>query len=200
MHQTKKGNQWHFGMKAQVGMDSKTKMIHSVVATAVNVADATVLPELLHGEETRVWGDQAYRGQTDVIQQVARQAKDCTHRRYRYKERYRRRGAGEESDQVENALAGGARVWRDESEVRFYQGALPRSGEERQPTVRDLRLSELVPGPSETAAHRSVSVGGRDPTDALVGRSKPTTTAIPRVFSVRGTHGALTVCAYSEFS
>jgi IS5 family transposase len=85
MHQTKKGNQWHFGMKAHVGVDSKTKMIHTVVATAANVADATVLPELLHGEERRVWGDQAYRGQREVIQQVARQAKDCTHRRYRYK-------------------------------------------------------------------------------------------------------------------
>ncbi len=84
MHQTKKGNQWHFGMKAHVGVDSKTKMIHSVVATAANVADATVLPELLHGEETRVWGDQAYRGQGEVIQQVAPKAKDCTHRRYRY--------------------------------------------------------------------------------------------------------------------
>jgi len=44
-----------------------------------------VLPELLHGEETRVWGDQAYRGQRDVIQQSAPQAQDCTHRRYRYK-------------------------------------------------------------------------------------------------------------------
>jgi len=85
MHQTKKGNAWHFGMKAHVGVDNKTKMIHSVVATAANVADSTVLPELLHGEETRVWGDQAYRGQTAVIQQVAPQAKDCTHRRYRYK-------------------------------------------------------------------------------------------------------------------
>ena len=41
----------HFGMKAHVGVDSKTKMIHSVVATAANVADSTVLPELLHGEE-----------------------------------------------------------------------------------------------------------------------------------------------------
>ena len=85
MHQTKKGNQWHLGMKAHVGVDSKTKMIHTVVATAANVADSTVLPELLHGEETRVWGDQAYRGQTAVIEQVAPQAKDCTHRRYRYK-------------------------------------------------------------------------------------------------------------------
>jgi transposase, IS5 family len=86
MHQTKKGNQWYFGMKAHVGVDSKTKMIHTVVATAANVADATVLPELLHGEETRVWGDQAYRGQTEVIHRQAPQAQDCTHRRYRYKD------------------------------------------------------------------------------------------------------------------
>jgi IS5 family transposase len=86
MHQTKKGNQWYFGMKAHVGVDSKTKLIHTVVATAANVADATVLPELLHGEERRVWGDQGYRGQTAVIHECAPQAQDCTHRRYRYKD------------------------------------------------------------------------------------------------------------------
>jgi transposase, IS5 family len=86
MHQTKKGNQWYFGMKAHVGVDSKTKLIHTVVATAPNVADATVLPELLHGEERRVWGDQGYRGQTAVIHECAPQAQDCTHRRYRYKD------------------------------------------------------------------------------------------------------------------
>jgi len=85
MHQTKKGNQWYFGMKAHVGVDSKTKMIHTAVATAAHVADATVLPELLHGEETRVWGDQAYRGQTEVIHKVSPQANDCTNKRYRYK-------------------------------------------------------------------------------------------------------------------
>ena len=84
MHQTKKGNQWYFGMKAHVGVDSKTKLIHSVVATPANVADATVLPGLLHGQETRVWGDQAYRGQTEVIHACAPNAKDFTHRRYRY--------------------------------------------------------------------------------------------------------------------
>jgi transposase, IS5 family len=87
MHQTKKGNQWYFGMKAHVGVDSKTKLIHTAVVTAANVADATVLPELMHGEETRVWGDQAYRGQRAVIQECAPQAQDCTHRRYRYKDR-----------------------------------------------------------------------------------------------------------------
>jgi transposase, IS5 family len=85
MHQTKKGNQWYFGMKAHVGVDSKTKIIHSAAVTAAHVADARVLPELLHGEETRVWGDQAYRGQSDVIHASAPRAQDCTHRRYRYK-------------------------------------------------------------------------------------------------------------------
>lgn len=85
MHQTRKGNQWYYGMKAHVGVDSKTKMVHTVVATAAHVADSTVLPELLHGEETRVWGDQAYRGQTEVIHQCSPRAKDCTNQRYRYK-------------------------------------------------------------------------------------------------------------------
>ena len=85
MHQTKKGNQWYFGMKAHVGVDSKTKIIHTAVATAANVADSTVLADLLHGEETRVWGDQAYRGQTELIRECAPLAQDHTHRRYRYK-------------------------------------------------------------------------------------------------------------------
>ena len=87
MHQAKKGKQWYFGMKAHVGVDSKTKIIHSAAVTAANVADARVLPELLHGEETRVWGDQGYVGQTDAIHEAAPRARDCTHRRYRYKDR-----------------------------------------------------------------------------------------------------------------
>ncbi len=87
MHQTKQGKQWYFGMKAHVGVDSKTKLIHSAAVTAANVADARVLPELLHGEETRVWGDQGYVGQTDAIHEAAPRARDCTHRRYRYKDR-----------------------------------------------------------------------------------------------------------------
>ena len=92
MHQTKKGNQWFFGMKAHIGVDSKTKVIHAValpavwpVATAANVHDATALSDLLHGEETRVWGDSAYQGQTDVLRQHAPEARDLTNRRTRYK-------------------------------------------------------------------------------------------------------------------
>ena len=85
MHQTKKGRQWYFGMKAHIGVDSRTKVIHTVVATAANVHDATCLPHLLHGEETRVWGDSAYQGQGDVISECATNALDITNRRYRRK-------------------------------------------------------------------------------------------------------------------
>src|SRR6266403_4895591 len=84
MHQTRKGKQWYFGMKAHVGVDSKTKLIHSVVATVANVSDAAILPDLLHGEERRVWGDGAYQGQTEVIREGAPRAQDYTQRRCRY--------------------------------------------------------------------------------------------------------------------
>jgi len=96
MHQTKKGNQWYFGMKAHLGVDSRTKLIHAVVATPANVADSTVLPDLLHGNETRVWGDQAYRGQRAVIRQHAPKAQDFTNRRYRH------RGVVDEVERAKN--------------------------------------------------------------------------------------------------
>jgi IS5 family transposase len=79
MHQTKKGNQWYFGMKAHIGVDSKSKQIHSIAATAANVHDSQVLEDLLHGDETRVWGDSAYAGQTAVIREHAPYAQDFTH-------------------------------------------------------------------------------------------------------------------------
>lgn len=84
MHQTAKGRQWYFGMKAHVGVDSRTKLIHTVLASAANVDDREALPYLLHGKETRVWGDQGYQGQTWVIHERAPQAKDFTNRRYRF--------------------------------------------------------------------------------------------------------------------
>jgi len=85
MHQAKKGKNWYFGMKAHVGVDSKTKIIHTAVVTAANVSDAAALPDLLHGEETRVRDDGAYQGQTDVIRECAPRARDFTQRRCRYK-------------------------------------------------------------------------------------------------------------------
>ena len=81
MHQTRKGNQWYFGMKAHIGVDSQTKLIHSVAATAANVHDSQLLGDLLHGEETRVWGDSAYTGQGEVMREHAPKAQDFTHQK-----------------------------------------------------------------------------------------------------------------------
>lgn len=81
MHQTRKGNQWYFGMKTHIGVDSKTELIHSIVVTPANVHDSQVLGDLLHGDETRVWGDSAYAGQSEVIESVAPQARDFTQKK-----------------------------------------------------------------------------------------------------------------------
>jgi IS5 family transposase len=59
MHQTRKGKDWHFGMKAHIGTD-RHGIVHSVSTTAANVSDITQMPQLLHGEEREVFGDQAY--------------------------------------------------------------------------------------------------------------------------------------------
>ena len=62
MHQTKKGNEWHFGMKMHIGVDDRDGLIHSIETTAANVHDLTAADQLLHGEEQRVWGDAGYTG------------------------------------------------------------------------------------------------------------------------------------------
>ena len=78
------------------GVDSRTKLIHAVAATPANVADSTVLPDLLHGRETRVWGDKAYRGQRVLIRQQAPKARGFTNRRYRH------RGVVDETERAKN--------------------------------------------------------------------------------------------------
>ena len=62
MHQTKKGNQWYFGLKAHIGADRDSKLVHTVVVTAANVADITKTAELLHGQEQQVHADAGYIG------------------------------------------------------------------------------------------------------------------------------------------
>jgi IS5 family transposase len=111
MHQTRKGNQWYFGMKAHIGVDSHTRLIHSVVATAANVHDSQVLGDLLHGNETRVWGDSAYTGQQHVLAEKAPHAKDFTQAKgSRYREltqedRTRNRNKSRVRSKVEHQFA-----------------------------------------------------------------------------------------------
>ena len=105
MKSTKKGNEWHFGMKGHIGVDSRSKVVHSVEVSSANVHDSQVIGDLLHGNERRVYGDGAYSGQKKRIKEVAAQAKDftqakvCRHRKLtaeekssnRTKSRYRSR-------------------------------------------------------------------------------------------------------------
>jgi IS5 family transposase len=83
MHQTKKGQQWYFGMKLHIGVDSQTGLAHSAVVTAANVHDKHPLPQLLHGQEQQLYGDCAYASQSELIHTKAPQASDMTNQRVR---------------------------------------------------------------------------------------------------------------------
>ena len=72
-------------MKAHIGVDSKEGTVHSLCSTAASVSDVYMLPELLHGDEKKVWGDAGYQGQTEAIREAAPQAQDMTSRRVKTK-------------------------------------------------------------------------------------------------------------------
>lgn len=97
MHQTRKGKQWFFGMKLHIGVDSHTGLAHSAVVTAANVHDKHPLPDLLHGDELRVYGDSAYASQQELIAGKAPAAKDCTNQRVR-----KINGVADEIEQANN--------------------------------------------------------------------------------------------------
>src|SRR6185437_3916164 len=85
MHQTTKGKQWLSGIKAHISGVSKEKIIHSVKASGATVSESpALLPHLLHGKETQVYGNLLYRGQADVIHRCVSRATDSTNRRDRY--------------------------------------------------------------------------------------------------------------------
>jgi IS5 family transposase len=78
MHQTRKGNQWYFGMKAHIGVDSWHGIVQSACSKAASAADKHMLPDLLHGNERKVWGNVAYRGQGEAIRKAAPHAQGMT--------------------------------------------------------------------------------------------------------------------------
>ena len=83
MHQTRKGQQWFYGMKLHIGVDSKTGLAHSAVVTAANVHDKHALPQLLHGQEEQFYGDCAYASQQALIHAKAPRAQDLSNQRVR---------------------------------------------------------------------------------------------------------------------
>jgi transposase, IS5 family len=117
MHQTRKGQQWYFGMKMHIGVDSRTGLVHSAVVTAANVHDKHPLPELLHGNEQRVYGDSAYASQKALIQTKAPQARDFTNQRVRRNgeideaQRSKNRSKSRVRARVEHVFAVVKRLW-----------------------------------------------------------------------------------------
>lgn len=117
MHQTRKGQQWHFGMKLHIGVDSQSGLAHSAVVTAANVHDKHPLPDLLHGQEQRVYGDSAYASQKALIESKAPKAKDFTNQRVRKggqvdeTERRKNRSKSKVRARVEHVFAVVKRLW-----------------------------------------------------------------------------------------
>lgn len=117
MHQTRKGQQWYFGMKLHIGVDSRTGLAHSAVVTAANIHDKHPLPELLHGNEQRVYGDSAYASQKALIESKAPKAKDFTNQRVRRRDevdevqRVKNRNKSRVRARVEHVFAVVKRLW-----------------------------------------------------------------------------------------
>ena len=138
-------------MKAHVGVDSRTKLIHTILASAANVHDREALPHLLHCNETRVWGDQGYQGQTAAIRGCAPRARDFTNRRYRYSggvneiEKARNRTKSRVRAKVEHPSGVIKRIFG------FSKGPLPRSRQESAPPRSDRRARQPPYGPTTVA-------------------------------------------------
>ena len=125
MHQTRKGQQWYFGMKMHIGVDSRTGLAHSAVVTAANVHDKHPLPDLLHGNEQRMYGDSAYASQKALIASKAPRAKDFTNERVRNRsgevdeaKRARNRNKSKVRARVEHVFGVVKRLWGF-SKVRY---------------------------------------------------------------------------------
>jgi transposase, IS5 family len=117
MHQTRKGQQWHFGMKLHIGVDSKTGLAHSAVVTPANTHDKHPLPQLMHGAEEQLFGDSAYASQEQLIHSKAPNARDCTNQRVRPSsptadiERMVNRSKSQVRSRVEHVFAVVKKLW-----------------------------------------------------------------------------------------
>jgi IS5 family transposase len=145
MHQTKKGNQWYFGMKLHVGADSRSGLVHRAEVTAANTHDSQILPQLMHGKERRLYGDSAYRGakQRAAMREAAPQVKDFTneraHRNAPLSKQQKRKNTSKSSVRAKVEV----RVLGDQEAVGLRQGALSRVGEEQEPPAHELALANL---------------------------------------------------------
>ena len=137
MHQTKKGNQGYFVMKAHIGVDEFSGLVHHVRCTAANVADVTVMHALLHGNEDSVFSDSGYTGAAK-----REELQDCEAAFFIAAKRVRIQAIGNKrvrareerlgTRQGQRTREGGASVPGDQAPVRLHQGPLSRPGQEHR--------------------------------------------------------------------
>lgn len=168
MHQSKKGNQWYFGMKAHIGVDSQSGLVHSLVTTSGNVCDISQTHALLHGEETDVFAGARYQGvekrpensETPVQWHVAMKAQrsqGAADQRTGTDDGAIRKAQGQHPGQGRTPLP------RGEQPLQASQGPLPGSGKKRGSAVLAFRTGQ--PG----ACSSAIAVG-RQPSCVLKGQ------------------------------
>jgi transposase, IS5 family len=150
MKQGRKGKTWYFGMKVHTGSDRRG-IVHSLTTTHAGEADITQLPQLLHGEERELYGDQAYWAEAD------RQAAEAAGIRPRQptpdgEAPVERAVETDQPGALADPRPGRARVSRREAPLGLYQGPLPRVGEEHGARLRGVRAGEPVPPAPPAAA------------------------------------------------
>jgi IS5 family transposase len=144
MHQTKKGNQWFFGMKAHIGVDADGGLVHTVTTTAANEADVEQVADLLHGKEERSGPTPATaarsRVERDDLHGTSPGGRATSPSCLRARPRL---GSRSKSTQGQRAGEGGAPVPRGQAAVRLREGALPRFGKNTAHVVTLFALSNL---------------------------------------------------------
>ncbi len=147
MHQTRKGNQWYFGMKAHIGVDEFSGLVHHVKCTAANVGDVTVTHELLHGKEDCVFGDSGYTG-ADKRTELS----DCSATFFIAAKRSKVKAIGNA-----RAREGRVSIPGDQAAVRLHQSALPRPGQEHHTGAHPVRAVQPVDGAPAAVAGTGVT-------------------------------------------
>ena len=147
MQQTKKGNQWYFGMKVHIGVDSQSGLVHSASVTAANVHDSQQLPNLLHGEERRLYGDSAYRGknQREQLKRIA--PRQGLHQQAcAPAPRAEPKRSANQPQKIGCAGESRTSVSDPQADVGVYESTLSRLGEERQPCRQQMGESSYGRG------------------------------------------------------
>ena len=148
MHQTRKGNQYHFGMKLHVGADAATGLVHSFPTTPANVHDITQPHQLLHGGEKRVWGDAGYIGvaKRPEILELDQEVDWVVSMRRGQRRKLPPDGLENWGEKRKSSIRakGGASLPQGQVAIRLRQGARSRSGQEQAAVGRPAGTGQLA--------------------------------------------------------